>query len=1176
MLPTMVGQLPLSPHLSAAAQTAFVLDDLKTGTLISLAQLCDDDCTALFTKYNVDIIKDDKVIITGSRMNNGLWSIPIAPSSHQANGIVRLDKTKHDLACYHHATLGSPVTSTLLRAIRRGHLATFPGLTINLISKHLPASIATALGHQDQEAQHLRSTKQLESASSDDDIAPSPDVDDVITANTPKSHHLCSMLFPNQEILKSYSDQTGKFPVPSSRGNHYIFVLYHQDTNSIHTVALPNRKAASIRDAWESIYKKLRFQGHPVHLHILDNECSQDLKDAFQSYQISFQRVPPKEHRANAAERAIRTFKNHFVSILCTVDSQFPLSEWDRLLPQATLTLNLLRSSRIHPSLSAHASMFGQFDYNRTPLAPPGTKIVAHVSAATRTSFGQHGKVGWYIGPSLEHYRCYRCYFTDTMQERDVLKVDFIPEKVPFPIFTSATYLQQTAEDMLHLLQHPIPSTPNPELTFGPPILNAYAKIADILGRAISRPNNTVPAPRVPNPVPAPRVPIPDAFPIIAPISTTSTALATTNLAQSMQYDPNIAGKMHNPATGRPETIDSLLRGPDKHIWVQSLTNEWGRCTHGLSKQRPASTAIIGNSTMIFIKPSQVPPGRKVTYANFICTMRPGKSDPCRIRMTVGGDRLDAFQDVRSPAVGITDTKLHLNSVISDAKHGARYGTADVKDFFLSSTMTTYQYMRIHRRYIPQEVIDEYNLTEEHFDSKGYAYLEIQKGMYGLKEASVLAYDQLKAHLAPYGYAPVPLTPGLWRHNKLRTTFTLAVDDFGIKYYSISDLEHLFNALETKYTLTKDLSGSSYLGLTLDWHYTENYVDISMPQYVTKALAKFRHVPPKKPQHSPHPWTAPVYGQKVQFATTDDSPFLDARATQQIQAIAGTFLYYARAVDSTILVALNEIANQQARPTMLTRAACDMLLDYLSTHPEATIRFYASDMILHVIADAAYLVLPNARSRCAGLYFLSDVSTTTPPNPRLNGAVHVLCKTIRGVPSSAAEAETGGLFINAQEAVPIKIALEEMGHPQPTTGTPLETDNSTAHDILTATVRMKRSKAFDMRYHWLKDRIAQKHFNLYWAPGKLNKADYYTKHFPPSHHKAERYQPGRLQEPTHLVNILTSHLRGCVATRSILDCPDVTSSASCPVPLRTSGHWMTSAHRLAQSLVFSTTNSLIY
>ena len=86
-----------------------------------------------------------------------------------------------------------------------------------------------------------------------------------------------------------------------------------------------------------------------------------------------------------------------------------------------------------------------------------------------------------------------------------------------------------------------------------------------------------------------------------------------------------------------------------------------------------------------------------------------------------------------------------------------------------------------------------------------------------------------------------------------------------------------------------------------------------------------------------------------------------------------------------------------------------------------------------------------------------------------NGAVHVLCKTVRGVPASAAEAETAGLFVGAQEAVPMITALEELGHPQPPPGTPLETDNSAAHDILKAQVRMKRSKAFDMRYHWLKD-----------------------------------------------------------------------------------------------------------
>ena len=166
------GQLQLSPALTTTAQHAFVLDDLKTGTLISLSQLCDDDCIALFTRYGVKIIKNDQVIITGRRGDNGLWSIPLTPAPPlQANGILRLDKTKQHLAMYHHASLGSPSPSTLLRAIRLGHLTTFPGLTTNLISKHLPQSLATTLGHQDQEAKNLRSTVPptlLVSATADD------------------------------------------------------------------------------------------------------------------------------------------------------------------------------------------------------------------------------------------------------------------------------------------------------------------------------------------------------------------------------------------------------------------------------------------------------------------------------------------------------------------------------------------------------------------------------------------------------------------------------------------------------------------------------------------------------------------------------------------------------------------------------------------------------------------------------------------------------------------------------------------------------------------------------------------------------------------------------------------------------------------------------------------------
>ena len=146
MKPTLSGIFPLSPYLSNTAQSAFVLDTLKTGTLISLSQLCDDDCIAIFTRFQVRILKNNNVFITGNRTPNGLWSLPLLPPpSHQANGILRLDQPKRDLAQYYHASLGSPVPSTLLRAIRRDHLVTFPGLTTDLIAKHLPKSIATVL-----------------------------------------------------------------------------------------------------------------------------------------------------------------------------------------------------------------------------------------------------------------------------------------------------------------------------------------------------------------------------------------------------------------------------------------------------------------------------------------------------------------------------------------------------------------------------------------------------------------------------------------------------------------------------------------------------------------------------------------------------------------------------------------------------------------------------------------------------------------------------------------------------------------------------------------------------------------------------------------------------------------------------------------------------------------------
>ena len=178
------------------------------------------------------------------------------------------------------------------------------------------------------------------------------------------------------------------------------------------------------------------------------------------------------------------------------------------------------------------------------------------------------------------------------------------------------------------------------------------------------------------------------------------------------------------------------------------------------------------------------------------------------------------------------------------------------------------------------------------------------------------------------------------------------------------------------------------------------------------------------------------------------------------------------------------------------------LLNYCASHPEATVRFTASGMILAVESDASYLSVVKGRSRAAGYFFLSS-HPTKPDGPcQPNGTVHVLCHIMREVLSSAAEAELGALFHNGKEACPLRIALEEMGHPQP--ATPMATDNNTASGIATDTVKQKRSKAIDMRFYWIRDRVRQGQFKIYRSKGATNRADYFSKHHPASHHQAIR------------------------------------------------------------------------
>ena len=162
------------------------------------------------------------------------------------------------------------------------------------------------------------------------------------------------------------------------------------------------------------------------------------------------------------------------------------------------------------------------------------------------------------------------------------------------------------------------------------------------------------------------------------------------------------------------------------------------------------------------MKRRQVPWNTKVTYANFVCDIKTQKPESQRTCLMVGGDKIDYPTDPSAPAVGLLDTKIHLNSVISESKKGARYFVDDIKNDCLNNLLTHLQYMRIHTTYFTEEFRKDYNM-DVFIDKYGHVYCEIRKGTHSLKEAVCAAFQNLVKNLTPFGYEPMPCTPLLWR-----------------------------------------------------------------------------------------------------------------------------------------------------------------------------------------------------------------------------------------------------------------------------------------------------------------------------------------------------------------------------------------------------------------------------
>jgi hypothetical protein len=251
-------------------------------------------------------------------------------------------------------------------------------------------------------------------------------------------------------------DASGRYPVPSL-GAKYAYHLLSCFNGNIHVEPMQSRTSASYIQAYEKTFAHWSQYGPVPDIVRLDNETSTDLENfLLKDKKIkSFQYFPTGTHRANRAERCLRTWKNHFIATQSTAAPTFPAYYWNKLIPLAEITLNCLLPWQPNPAISAYHGLTGaQFDFRAHPIAPAGTAILIHEPPQTRGTWAGHGVPGFYLGPALSHYRSHHVHVTATSAPRITDTIAWFPETaVTPPLPDTKEILIAAIKDFLHAIK---------------------------------------------------------------------------------------------------------------------------------------------------------------------------------------------------------------------------------------------------------------------------------------------------------------------------------------------------------------------------------------------------------------------------------------------------------------------------------------------------------------------------------------------------------------------------------------------------------------------------------------------------------------------------------------------------------------------------------------------------
>ena len=429
------------PGISDIRSTTY--SDL-TKSLVSSGDIVDQNLLMVYDSTNCYIYRPGSIAITADPLHigtrddrDGLWYFDIPASNASPHSATRTRDAhlayqysmtfQHikDLVSFAHKTFGNPSLTTFNNAVRNNYFD-FPHLTWDRVRLNQPHSVHTSVGHMRQKPKNSRVNFGL----------PATIADPCLAGN-----------YIDLVEVRSCFDLTGainpQFAVP------YIFVMYNEAADYIHFIGQKDREGSTFLKSYKQCNDYFSVRGYKPTHERMDNEASRALMAYIKAKQIVLELTPANQHRGNHAERDIQSVKNHIIATFASADPTYPKNEWDRGLKQMEITFALLHKSKHNPAVSSYEFFKkSRWDFVKNPMAPFGTRVVALTAPATRPSFGNHGEVGWYTGPSKKHHKCFQVLIKSTLSTRIVETLTWHPHTFAVPKITVQDALVAALQDL--------------------------------------------------------------------------------------------------------------------------------------------------------------------------------------------------------------------------------------------------------------------------------------------------------------------------------------------------------------------------------------------------------------------------------------------------------------------------------------------------------------------------------------------------------------------------------------------------------------------------------------------------------------------------------------------------------------------------------------------------------